>query len=107
MQKGSVIVSRNKLRGTGSVHYLFNNQSIPDETVKKDLLARIGELAVLAEQGQIDNLMVACFSTGEDSHVLTGYSNLSLPERMTLVGYLQTDTVVKTVEANGGESHGY
>ncbi|MDR1702341.1 MAG: hypothetical protein LBR56_06155 [Sporomusaceae bacterium] len=91
-------MKNNRVRGTGNVIPLFPKQDSVSST-KAALLARVEDLRYLIEAGRIDNLLLACFSTKE-GQVLTGYSNLNLAERMTLVGYIQADVVTKTVAGN-------
>jgi len=85
-----------KARG-GKIAHLFQ------DTQKEGLRNRLYELIDLVEDNRLDSILVAGFTSDPDYPVLTGWANLSLAERATLISHMQADMMLGVVESSLGE----
>lgn len=72
---------------------------------KESLVGFLENILKLAQDGKIEKIMIASFSTDKNEkeylpEVLTGYFDLKNLEKQYLLSVLQTDIAYFTVEAN-------
>lgn len=69
-----------------------------EDASRQGLVEHIEEMLEMAKKGEIVNLMSA--SLMDDGNVMTGYCNLDMGDKQTMISHVQVDINYQTVKVN-------